>query len=93
MKGTFYDRANALLNRGELRELLVMCDARVLEYPGDAMAYWLMANAHYRLNNLNRALICYKKTDELQPGWSIGPMIAEIEEKIARAARRCPSGS
>jgi tetratricopeptide (TPR) repeat protein len=85
--GTFFDRGNALLNKGELQELLVLCDERVLEYPGDAMAYWLMANAHYRLSNLNRALICYRKAEELQPGLGISPMISEIEERIAKGAK------
>ena len=32
------------------------------------MAHWLMGNAHYRLNNLNRAILCFKKAEDCQPG-------------------------
>ena len=82
--GGFFDRGNALLNQGKLDELLALCDAHVLEFPADGPAYWLMGNAHDRRKNLRQALICYRKADELQPGWSLATTIAEIEERLVQ---------
>jgi tetratricopeptide (TPR) repeat protein len=85
--GGFFDRGNALLSQGKLDELLALCDEHVLEFPADGPAYWLMGNAHYRRKNFRQALICYRKADELQPGWSLATAIAEIEERLAQEGR------
>ena len=79
----FFNRGNALLMKGELDDLIKRCAKHLLNFPSDAGAYWLKGTAHYRLKEWNQALVCYRKVDELQPGYAVGPSIAEIEEKIA----------
>lgn len=80
-----FSRGNGLLNKGKLEDLLRLCDEHLLDFPADAGIYWLKGTAHYRRKEWNQALICYRKADELQPGFAIGPPIAEIEEKIGNA--------
>jgi tetratricopeptide (TPR) repeat protein len=79
----FFNHGNALLMKGELEKLIEQCEKHLLNFPSDAGALWLKGTAHYRRNEWNQALICYRKTDELQPGFAIGPSINEIEEKIS----------
>jgi hypothetical protein len=82
----FFTRGNSLLSRGELENLLKLCETHLLEFPADAGALWLKGSAHYRKEEWSEALLCYRKVDELQPGFAIGPSITEIEEKIGTAA-------
>ena len=78
----FFNRGNALLLKGELDKLIDQCAKHLQEFPSDAGAYWLKGTAHYRRKEWSQALLCYRKADELQPGFAVGPCIAEIEEKI-----------
>ena len=80
--GDFFDRGNSLLNRGRLDELLGLCDKHLVEFPADAGAHWLKANAHYRRKEWNQALVSYRKAQELQPGWVVGSVISELEDAI-----------
>ncbi len=82
----FFTRGNALLMKGQLDELLALCDKHLLKFPADGGAHWLKANVHYRRKEWTLALISYRKADELQPGWALTQPISEIEEKIANAA-------
>ena len=86
-KGDFFTHGNALLMQGELDELLERAEKHLLDFPADAGAHWLKGTAHYRRKEWNDALICYRKADELQPGFAVGPSIAEIEEKIATSGK------
>ena len=83
--GDFSTRGNTLLMKGELDKLLKLCKKHLLEFPADAGAHWLKGTAHYRRKEWNEALLCYRKADELQPGYAVGPSISEIEEKTASA--------
>jgi len=83
----FYELGNALLLRGEVDSLLSMCEEHLREFPGDASAYWLKANAHYRRREWSQALISYRRTNELQPGWSLATTIAELEAKVEDSPR------
>lgn len=83
--GEFFARGNALLMKGDLEELLGRCEKHLAKFPSDASADWLKGTAHYRRKEWNEALLCYRKADQLQPGFAIGPSISEIEEKIASA--------
>jgi tetratricopeptide (TPR) repeat protein len=85
--GDFFAQGNALLNSGKLNELVDLCDKHLIDLPADASAHWLKANAHYRRKEWHQALISYRKADELQPGWSLEPVIAEIEEKVAKGGK------
>jgi len=87
----FADRAKAMLDQGANKKLLDLCDSHILEFPADSHAYWYMGQAHYRTGNLRRALICFRKVQELQPDWeaaSIQPMIATIEAKLAERGEK-----
>ena len=86
-KGDFFTHGNALLIQGKLDELLERAGKHLLEFPADAGAHWLKGTAHYRRKEWNEALVCYRKADELQPGFAVGPSIAEIEEKIAASGK------
>jgi cytochrome c-type biogenesis protein CcmH/NrfG len=85
--GDFFTQGNAMLNRGDLERLLVHCDKHLADLPADAGAHWLKANALYRRKDWHNALISYRKAEELQPGWGLGPAISELEEKLAQAPR------
>lgn len=84
-KGDFFTHGNALLMKGELDELIERADKHLRDFPADAGAHWLKGTAHYRRKEWTQALICYRKADELQPGFAVGPSISEIQEKIANA--------
>lgn len=86
-KGDFFTHGNALLMQGRLEELLERTKKHLLDFPADAGAHWLKGTAHYRRKEWNDALLCYRKADELQPGFAVGPSIAEIEEKIAASGK------
>lgn len=86
-KGDFFTHGNALLMQHKLDELLERAGKHLLDFPADAGAHWLKGTAHYRRKEWNEALICYRKADELQPGFAVGPSIAEIEEKIAASGK------
>ena len=83
----FFSRGNAMLRKGQLDELLELCDKHLSSLPADASAHWLKANALYRRKEWHKALISYRRADELQPGWSLGPAISELEEKIAQTGK------
>jgi len=88
LKGSFSDHGKALLDQGKHNELIELCDARLQEFPGDATAYWLVAQAYHRTGNLRRALVSFKKVHELQPDYNVGPMIEIIEDKISKEGPR-----
>lgn len=79
---TFFIRGNALLNKGRLDELFSMCEQQLAEYPEDSGANWLKANIHYRRKEWNQALLCYRKAEEFQPGWSVEALIADLEQRV-----------
>jgi len=83
--GDFFARGNALLMKGKLNELLDLTERHLADFPADAGAHWLKGTAHYRRKEWHQALVSYRKADELQPGFAVGPPISEIEEKIANA--------
>jgi len=85
--GDFFARGNAMLNKGQLDELLELCDKHLSSLPADASAHWLKANALYRRKEWHKALISYRRADELQPGWSLGPAISELEEKVSQTGK------
>jgi len=83
---SFPDRAKVLLDQGKPEEVISLAEGCVSKFPADAQAHWFLGQACYRVGDLRRALICLRKTQELQPDWEssyTGPLIRIIEEKLA----------
>ena len=83
---SFPDRARALLDEGKPEEVISLAEKRISKFPADGHAYWYLGQACYRIGELHRALICVRKTQELQPEWEnsyTAPLIRAIEKKIA----------
>ena len=84
---SFPDRARELLDKGKTEEVIGLAEDRISKFPADSQAHWFLGQACYRVGDLRRALICLRKTQELQPDWEstyTGPLIRVIEEKLAK---------
>ena len=87
---SFQERAKNLLDLGKPDEVLALAERRAAEYPADAYAFWFIAQASYRLGNMDRALFSLKKTRELEPRWEdefIAPLMRTIEEKLQSSSK------
>lgn len=88
---SFPDRAKSLLDQGKPEEVISLAEEQVLKFPADSHAHWYLGQACYRIGDFQRALICLRKTQALQPDWEssyTGPLIRVIEEKLAEGSAR-----
>ncbi len=69
LRRSFANRAKSLLEAGRAAELLKLAENRVEAAPGDAFAFWYLAQAAYRLGDTAAALKSIQKVGELQPDW------------------------
>ena len=86
---SFPDRAKALLDEGKPEEVIGLAEKRISKFPADGYAHWYLGQACYRIGDLRRALICLRKTQDLQPEWEssyTGPLILVIEKKLAESS-------
>ena len=59
---SFSDRAQELLDQDKATDLIQLAEERVLKFPADSHAHWYLGNACYRVGDLQRALVCLRKT-------------------------------
>jgi tetratricopeptide (TPR) repeat protein len=86
---TFFLTGNAMLNKGNLEQLLPPCEKQLAQFPADSGAWWLLkGNIYYRKKEWNHALLCLRKADELQPGWAVEGQIADLEARIRESKTR-----
>lgn len=88
---SFPDRARMLLDQGKPEEVISLSENRISKFPADSHAHWFLGQACYRAGDLRRALMCLRKTQELQPEWEssyTGPLIRAIEERLAEGSSK-----
>lgn len=88
---SFPDRARTLLDQGKPEEVIRLAEERILKFPADGHAHWYLGQAYYRAGDFHRALICLRKTQDLQPDWKstyTAPLIRVIEEKLTEGSAK-----
>lgn len=82
---SFPDHAKMLLDQGKGGELIALAEERISDYPGDGQAHWWLGKACYQAGDLERALGCMLKVQDLQPDWDLShtaPFIEAIKKKL-----------
>jgi tetratricopeptide (TPR) repeat protein len=81
-RGSFSERAQPLLDEGNLAKLIEICHARLEIFHDDAHAHWYLGVALYRRGELKFALRYLKRVPELHPGWDVSAMVTRIDEEL-----------
>jgi tetratricopeptide (TPR) repeat protein len=81
-RGSFSQRAQPLLDEGNLSKLIELCHARLETFHDDAHAHWYLGVALYRRGELKHALRYLNRVPELEPGWDVSRMVTRIEEEL-----------
>lgn len=85
---SFSDQATTLLDQGKVEGAIALAEQRLAKFPADGEAYWYLGKACYRVGDLERALICMIKVQELQPEWD-----ASLTANLIKAIKEKQSGT
>jgi hypothetical protein len=79
--------ASTLLEQNKNEECLQLAQSRIIQFPGDALAFWFKAHAAYRLGKHAEALASIRKVEDLRPDWvstHVRPFIDYLESQGPR---------